>query len=382
MRVLGLVAVVMVLPACQMGLSAAQSSVESKALVAVDESTVETDLAAAFEQAALATQVDAEPAKKSLFGFLKPKPQPTSAALAGTDIEVVDGASATDEDAKPDATIIAETAPQSQSSDPILATATPVKSGLGGLFGFLKPKVANGVTQAALKAPAPDTPQDPSESLSVAPDDLTDVTPQADAEIEPEAAPDTKALPKKPLFGFLKPKEGSTKAHRTAHNKARSTVALGEVLPFGIVGISCELRPKDMGKRVDQFPSSGPAAWQIFDTDPTSTAPRTQFITGFKDGCARQVTAALILFGSSSLHEVHRYAKTRSDVSWSKADNNYETIKSKVCRVGRKTPCPSNKVDKLEKHMAFVSVYKQFGDAKGWLELLLHDGKMETQELR
>jgi len=377
MRVLGTVAVVLVLPACQMGLPAVQSSVESKPLVAVDDSTVETDLAAAFEQAALAVQTDAEPEKKSFLGFLKPKPQPAPAVLAGTDIEVVDGASATDEGAKPDAITVAENAPQSQGTDPILETTTPVKSGLGGLFGFLKPKATDGVTQAALRAPVPDTPQDSNEAPSLAPDVSTDALPQTETVIAPETAPDIQALPRKPLFGFLKPKGGSTKA-----NKSHSTVAVGEVLPFGAVGISCEARPKDMGKRVDQFPSSGAPTWQIFDTDPSSTAPRTQFITGFSDGCARQVTAALILFGSPSLHEVHRYSKARSKVSWSKADNSYETIKSKVCSVGRNTPCPLGKVDKLEKHMAFVSVYKQFGDAKGWLELLLHDGKMETKELR
>jgi hypothetical protein len=381
-----------------MGLPAAQNSVEGTASLMAEDTSAETNLAAAFEQAALAARVDPEPEKKSLFGFLKPKIEPTPAILApailaGTDIEVVDGASTSEEVAQTGAITTAENAPQSQGNDPILETTKPVKSGLGGVFGFLKPKAASDVTQAALKAPVLDTPQIPDEAVSVSPDDLTDAVPQVDAApqtdavIEPELAPDTTPLPKKPLFGFLKPKDGTlkvnrSKANKTAPQKSHSTVALGEVLPFGTVGISCEARPKDMGKQVDKFPSSGSASWQIFDTDPSSTAPRTQFITGFKDGCARQVTAALVLFGSPSLHEVHRYTKARSKVSWSKADNSYETIKSSVCSVGRKTPCPSGKLDRLEQQMAFVSVYKQFGDAKGWLELLLHNGKMETQELR
>lgn len=283
MRTLGFIAVLALLPACQMGLPAVQNSVENTAPVVTGDPSNKTDLAAAFEQAALAAQVEAASEKKNLLGGVNPKNLPVDAVLAGTDIEVVDGASVADKDTKSNVITIAENAP---------------------------------------------------------------------------------------------------KANKKAPKKSRSTVALGTVLPFGTVGISCEARPKDMGERVDKFPSSGAAAWQIYDTDPSSIAPRTQFITGFKDGCARQVTAALILFGSPSLHEFQRYSKARAKVSWSKADNNYETIKSRVCSVGRKKPCPTGKVGKLEKHMAFVSVYKQFGDATGWLELLLHNGKLETQELR
>lgn len=386
MRALGYIAVLALLPGCQMGLPAATSGSESAPVIA-QEVSAEANLAAAFEQAALAAQVAPEPEKKGFLGFLKPKAQPAPAVLAGTDIEVVDGALTDDEDAQAaeaqteaQTGVVTGTPEQTRPAGeaPVLETTEPVKSGLGGLFGFLKPKNTDAPTQAALKAPNPENAQDLERAVppqSETPEMAEDAT-EALAASEP--APETTVKPKKPLFGFLAPKDGADKARK----KSRSTVALGETLPFGTVGISCEARPKDMGKRVDQFPSAGSASWQIYDTAPSSTAPRTQFITGFKDGCARQVTAALILFGSPSLHEVHRYAKARSKVSWSKADNSYESLKSKVCGVGRKTPCPSGKLGQLEKQMAFVSIYKQFGDDKGWLELLLHDGKMETQELR
>lgn len=417
MRALGFIAVLTLMPACQMGLPSGQNSAKNSVSVVADAPSAadvasieavpdaaeilsaEANLAAAFEQAALAAEVDPAPKKKRLFGFLKPDLVPDVAVLAGTDIEVIDGAQAAlEQDIEPqldDVEAASNPEPQTpsdagadvdagdlrdkaqpQDTDPFLESATPVRSGLGGLFGLLKPKHGNAQTQVALKAPAPEATPDAEADTSAEPA-LTDLEIE-----EPSALPSTpepnEAEAKKPRFGLFKPRSGAPKSRKTP----LSTVALGEVLPFGVVGISCEARKGDMGKRVDQFPGSGPATWQIYDTDPSSIAPRTQFITGFKDGCARQVTAALILFGSPSLHEVHRYSKSRSKVSWSKADNSYESVKSKVCGVGRKTPCPSGKVGQLEKHMAFVSVYKQFGDAKGWLELLLHDGKMETQELR
>ena len=160
-----------------------------------------------------------------------------------------------------------------------------------------------------------------------------------------------------------------------------SNVTRGNTLPFGTLKVACETPKKDMGKRVDQFPRKGRAVWRLYDTDPTSTTQRTQYITGFEDGCARQVTASLVVFGAPSLHEVHRYSKARAKAPWTKADTKYEALKSKLCGVGRKKPCPPNKLRALERNMAFVSVYKQFGDTDDWMELLLHDGAVVTEEL-
>jgi hypothetical protein len=393
MRVWVFVAAVTLLQACQMGLPVEQNNTETNGPVAVDAPSAEANLAAAFEQAALAATVDPAPKKKRLFGFLKPDAAP-EAVLAGTDIEVVDGAQTGLEQKVEvqlgDVDAASNTAPQTsldaegtenaspQEIVPVLESATPVRSGLGGLLGLLKPKHTNAQTQAALKAPAPETTPDaggapPSEAALTV---LETEDPSALPLISEPKADEAKV--KKPKFGLFKPKAGSKKSRKTS----LSTVALGEELPFGIVGISCDVRKGDMGKQVDQFPREGRAAWTLFDTNPASTAPRTQFITGFKDGCTRQVTAALILFGAPSLHEVHRYSKSQSKAAWSRADDSYEVIKSKVCGVARKTPCPSGKLGELAKDMAFVSVYKQFGDATGWLELLLYDGVMTTEQLR
>lgn len=382
MRGLGFIAVIAVLPACQMGLPIGQKSLN------VADSSAEANLAAAFEQAALAADIAPKPAKKGLLGFLKPVPPVEPDVLAGTDIAVVGGASVRENTLSEDPQVDGvgdNDAPEAQdtaadAAGPVLDTVVPVKSGLGGIFGFLTPKQDKTATQAALKAPqVDDAPSD------AAPVDATDAAvPPTKPESGPENENEAPRAAQKSMFGFLKSKTagGAQSKQSRARKTAVSTVALGETLPFGVVGVSCEVRPKDMGTRVDQFPNSGAATWRIYDTNPSSTTPRTQFITGFKDGCARQVTAALILFGAPSLHEVHRYAKTRSKVSWSKADDSYEVIKTKVCGVARQMPCPEEKIAKLETQMAFVSVYKQFGDAKGWLELLLHNGKVATKELR
>lgn len=156
----------------------------------------------------------------------------------------------------------------------------------------------------------------------------------------------------------------------------------GKTLPFGTVGMACGLSRHDLGKKVDAFPRSGRAKWKLYDTDTGSTARRTQFITGFSDGCARQFTAALALFGSPRLHEIHRYGAAQKRVPYSKADKAYENIKSAVCGVGRGKPCPKSHAGTLQRGTSFVSVYRQFGGSAPWLEILLHDGKLIASETR
>lgn len=95
-----------------------------------------------------------------------------------------------------------------------------------------------------------------------------------------------------------------------------------------------------MAEKVDTYPRDGQAVWTLYDTDPGSTVPHTQLITGFADGCARQVTASLVMFGAAGLHEVHRYSDAMSEEPWSKADKTYETLKARVCGVKKRTSCP------------------------------------------
>jgi hypothetical protein len=369
--------------------------------------TAEESLAAAFELAAASADVetnavseqigaqadtaDVAAQKTGLLGLLKPKdeaaePIVVASVLTGLDIEVVDSSIAPAvENVEP--TDALQDAPEVEvaevelsepltevSSAPVVAQVAPKQAGFGGLFGLLKADPERtSARQVALQA---DVPAQTSEIVA-ADAERTAVDIEAASETIVEAAvPADKKDEAIPLFGFLKPADGSVRG------RVQSTVAVGETVGFGDVGITCETRKSDFGQQVDQFPRDGRATWRLYDTEPTSTARRTQYITGFKDGCARQITASLVIFGTPSLHEVHRYSGARSKASWSKADNVYEDIKAKACGVGRKKPCPESKIGSLEDKLAFVSVYPTFGATSGWMELLLHNGRLQSQEMR
>ncbi len=281
-------------------------------------------------------------------------------------------------DAAPAADLAASDEPAVAETPEIRAATTEVqKAGFGGIFSFLKPKRAEGATdEVAMRA-------ETEAGAALAEAESSEVRPEtygvqtALPEVPEEAAPEVQAATpaaktRKPLFGFLKaaPKNGPV-----------STVKTGEVLPFGEVGINCEIRPRAMGAKVDQFPREGRPVWQLYDSAPENTAPHSQYITGFADGCARQVTAALVMFGAAGLHEVLRYSDD-TDRDWSNADKTYEKIKRKTCGVGRGSYCPAERLSDLERQVAFVSIYPRFGAEEDWLELLLHDGQVMSEEMR
>ncbi|MFA5580381.1 MAG: hypothetical protein WDA25_00345 [Paracoccaceae bacterium] len=158
-------------------------------------------------------------------------------------------------------------------------------------------------------------------------------------------------------------------------------LAPGEMPAFGEVARVCGLSDADLGHEVDRFPREGRPVWRMYDVAPDATAPRAKYITGFADGCARQVSASVALFGSPLVHESHRYSDAMADIPYSHAATAYEAIKSGICGVGRSTPCPPARMGAVERAVAFVSVYHRFGDTDRWLELLLHDGRIVTREL-
>ncbi|PTQ70794.1 hypothetical protein [Celeribacter persicus] len=311
-------------------------------------------LAQAFAEAAVLAKAGKNVEDKGLFAFLIPASKPEPSPLAGSDIEVVE----TSEAESGVALLVSKNAPAAANG--ITAQTTKVKTaGLGGVFGFLKPKdrEAQEVELAAVPLEG--------EGFTARPE-----THGVESEVSPEVEAETPVAPHKPLFGFLKPQ---------AAEGPVPTVKPGEVLPFGEVGVACEV--KSMGRKVDQFPREGRPIWQLYDSDPESTAPRSQFITGFSDGCVRQVTAALVMFGEAALHEVLRYSGD-TDRDWTKADKTYETIKRQTCGVGRGERCPEGKIGALERQVAFVSVYPEYGAEEDWLELLLHDGTLVSEEMR
>lgn len=146
----------------------------------------------------------------------------------------------------------------------------------------------------------------------------------------------------------------------------------------GAVGKNCDVGRRQRGTAVARFPENGRAQWTIYDTAPGSTEPRTQYIDGFSDGCLRQVTAALMVFGGADVHETMRY-DPGNPVGYSATDTAYETIKGRVCGVRPRAPCPTDRIDRLMKRTAFVTVYPRFGGTGDRVELLLDKGRLVAQ---
>ncbi|PZX16188.1 hypothetical protein LX81_02039 [Palleronia aestuarii] len=143
----------------------------------------------------------------------------------------------------------------------------------------------------------------------------------------------------------------------------------------GEVGTACGLSRTARGVEVAAAPETGRTRWRIHDTAPGSTAPRTQYVTGFTDNCARQVTAALLLFGSPLVHETLRYDPSNR-VPYSDLDRAYEQVKGRVCGVGAGVPCPAGRIDALERRTTFVTIYPTFGATTGLVILLIDGGRI------
>lgn len=149
-------------------------------------------------------------------------------------------------------------------------------------------------------------------------------------------------------------------------------------LPFGEMARVCGLNKRVMGTEVARSP--GRNGYRLYDTNPSSVDPRMQFITGFKDGCARQFTAALALFGSAQVHEATRYNMLNT-TPYSETDTAYETLKMRVCRVDRGVFCPERRLKRMDREAVFLSVYRDFGGSGHWMEVFLHNGRVAGTSL-
>ena len=202
--------------------------------------------------------------------------------------------------------------------------------------------------------------------------------PTADSESAPEdvdvaaLAPAAPEKPRRAQRGLFGPRR--TKTSRFPQ------VQPGVVLPFGQIGLACGVRGKALGKEVERFPASG-KGYRLYDTNPSTTQPRTHYLTGFKDGCPRQFTASLALMGSPVLHEQLLSVEQSRAEHLNAADKAFEKIRSQVCRVGRGKPCPEKRAGALEKSMAFVTIYERFGGNASWEEILLHNGVVTASSM-
>lgn len=157
-------------------------------------------------------------------------------------------------------------------------------------------------------------------------------------------------------------------------------VAPGTVLPFGQIARTCDATRRDFGRRIEAAPKRG-EGFALYDSDPSSTAPRTWYVTGFADGCARQFTAALAIFGAPSSYENLRYALPASAYTYGETDRSYDRIKSRLCGVSRGTPC-GTRIERVERNTVFVSTYERFEGSARWADILLHDGAVMAKAIK
>lgn len=186
-----------------------------------------------------------------------------------------------------------------------------------------------------------------------------------------EAPADTETRERSGLLGMLSNVTGTLSAG-ASQDIITDEVAPGTTVPYGSVARVCGMPAREMGRKIAQYPESRPRHI-IYDSEPGNTAPHSFYVTGFDDGCARQFTASMAMFGPIALHEQLRYGLPAEVQPYSDTDEAYETIKSRACGVPHGAPCGA-RLRRLERDTVFVSVYERFGGNSSWKSLLLHDG--------
>lgn len=241
----------------------------------------------------------------------------------------------------------------------------------GGVFGLLRraiprSKPATGGAKRTLSAEAFETAKT-AEVQSPAGEDvaLAAIAPK------PEVAP---AVPKTGgFFSRLIPVAPTETAKSNLPE-----VDYGTVLPYGVIARNCAAKRQPLGRKVDSNSDSG---YTLFDSKPGTAGKRTFYITGFDDGCPRQVTAAQVLLGAPSLYEQLHYGPAGQHLAFGETDKAYEKVKGSVCGVRKGKPCGA-KMKKLERDTVFVNAYERLNDNTRWSEQLIHDGEVVASEMK
>lgn len=247
---------------------------------------------------------------------------------------------------------------QEAATGPATTTAAPRR---GGLLGLFRRDTVEDI--APPEAATADVLQDPAASE----DDAAPVT--------LAAVPATESAPRRRgLFGRTAP--SASDALREGPD-ARD-VPFGTMLPYGVVARVCEAKGKSMGQKIEAGPARG---YALYDSAPGSATARTYYITGFADGCPRQLTAANVLLGGARLYEQLHYGPGGENLPVAATDAAYEKIKRRVCGARKGKPCGA-KIAKMERSTFFVSAYDSFGNSSRWSELLIHNGAVIASALK
>jgi len=276
-------------------------------------------------------------------------------------------------------------APAQTDAAPVLASAVAAVAAegepLAGARGGFLSRILQG--SQAQRRETPSMEGAVAEAAPVAAEDLPKAVASGAAETVPGAA---RAAG---LFGLLR---GEAKAEKAVSGvggvaavaapkeAASEDVAPGQRLAAGKVGRVCDLAVTELGAVVERSPDRG-ARYKIHDTAPGTAQARTLYISGFADGCPRQVTGALAMFGSAARYEELRYGAPGKSLPKGASDAAYEEVKSTVCGVAKGRPCGKN-AGKMDSAVVFVSIYQSFGDNGSWATLLLHDGRVAAADLK
>jgi hypothetical protein len=238
-----------------------------------------------------------------------------------------------------------------------------------GLLGFLGRQAdaakADDSTEAAAQTDAPTERSEPPVEMAAMP---------------PESASDA-APPRRGLAALFGGGSGNGPADDIRPDAPDYRQAgPGQQLAFGEIARVCGVSAASLGRKVDSYPKNG-RGYTLHDSAPGTTALHNFFIGGFDDGCARQFSAALVLFGDPETYEQIRFGPSGRNLPVSETDAAYDTLKSRICGVGKGKPCGS-RVSRLARNTVFVSIYERFDSNPRWKTLLLHDGEVLAVDVK
>ncbi|GLQ25605.1 hypothetical protein [Sulfitobacter pacificus] len=243
----------------------------------------------------------------------------------------------------------------------------------GGLFGLLRRAVparkpATGGAKRTLSADAFENAKS-AEAAAAAPEATVELAALSPEPEELPARPERRGL-------FSRLTAGGASAQAAESNLPE--VDYGTVLPYGVIARNCAAKRQPLGRKVDAARSSG---YALYDSQPNAAGMRTFYITGFDDGCPRQITAAHVLLGEPSFYEQLHYGPAGQHLAFGATDKAYEKVKGRVCGVRKGKPCGS-KMKKLERETLFVNAYERLNDNTRWSEQLIHGGEVVASEIK